>query len=220
MRLGKFFILTLLATCPIYSASAMEKDETLTKITSLHVKDRPDITYNGRVGHGAKYRSDKIYQEISSVLGTPKDYFIYSNEDGSAYEESGEPRLCNLLLTKWTRKHQAENDDRLIVLWEIHDKTPYPTKDSNNYDRMKDESCMIALETVVDHLTKDHKLYMATEFADTRLTMKLKKNETLNGKIKVLSWKDKSKSSGSSFSVKLLNGGDIADATVESLFEL
>lgn len=179
MRFSKLFILTLLVTGHFHSASAMEKENELKdiigNIRTIKVADRSDITYDGRIGHGAGYRELNFYKQASAAFPLPKmhgqqvqnpvkDYFVYSEEEAQSYKHKRSPRLYDLCFTRWERnKPEPDVKKGLIVLWNILPSSSLKTtsKDPRKqlYARMRQESYTKSFKNLLTYLKKDNDLY-------------------------------------------------------------
>jgi hypothetical protein len=159
------------------------------------VQDRPDITYNGRIGHGDRGCQERICQEKTRTFWYPKDYFVCSSEDATLYEEQGQNRLYNLSFTRWKRANQTENADKkgLIILWQLDSKkSPLlgdkfcSTNTLNNndiYENMKKQSYRLSLEELIGELQKTSIVCASPDLLNTPEGKAIQNNEYLNENI-------------------------------------
>jgi hypothetical protein len=169
MYLGKLFILVLLALLHFANAHAMEKENDLgdiiENIKSIKVVDRPDITYDGRIGHGTTYHEGlDLYKYLSTAIKLVKDYFVYSEEDTKTYKHRESPRLYDLCFTRWERdKPTKKHKTGLIVLWDILPRSGYnsTSKDPQKqlYATMRQQSYMMSIGNLLTHMQEDNDLY-------------------------------------------------------------
>lgn len=169
MRSRKFFILTLLTLLHFSSANAMEKEQEndlIGNIRSIKVADRPDITYDGRIGFGGGYQDLELYKLWGTVttIKNVKDYFVYSDEDVKTYKRRTSTRLYDLCFTRWEREAATRECKKgLIVIWELLPTSSIKTnsKDSckKRYAEMRKESYSKSLKKLLIHLKQDNNVY-------------------------------------------------------------
>lgn len=238
MHLGKIFILALLATCHLYTANAMVEDQLLNEIKTIKVQDRPDITYNGRVGFGNRCDEDQTYQKLCSAFGPPKGYFLCSDEDATLYEEQGQSRLYNLLFTRWESQDHIENQKKaMIVMWTINkgltslkdsysltdeDSCPLPDKDDTIkaiYTNMKKESQRLSLESLMTQLQQENVLYVSIYLDFHSMLDMLNNNQNLKETIRQLWWHNERENSGFRVST-LIDGHSYSGHPIENPLDL
>lgn len=169
----------------------MGEDELLLdQIKARKVQDRPDITYNGRRGHGDRDRPEKIPQERTIAFWHPQDYFVSSSEDATLYEEQRQNHLYNLLFTRWKpmpRKEQ-NNNKGLIILWQLESKSPlfddkFPSTNilssKEIYDNMKKQSYRLSLEDLIAQLQKTSIVCASPALLGTPEAKAIQNNENL-----------------------------------------
>jgi len=183
MGLGKFLILTLLASSHFYSANAMEGDEFLNNIRAIKVQDSPNITYDGEIDDSKLYSTDICAIEFTPVFGTATDYIVTFKDDDDM-TTIDEP-LYKLWFVRWQLKEQKIGYDKDVIkffnIWskyrnedgeEEWGHVPHNLREILSYTK--------SLESLVTHLEKDHFLFASY------LLFGNKPSEFLVGKIKEL----------------------------------